>query len=503
MGNEKIVLGLLNRSHGKMNSLAAAKLRNFTLSWTRYGYHDLIIEGGGINAILDQASERGYHYCLVQSDGHIIIEEWHPQHSKPKDFYCAIMDWIDSVDFFVTGYIVDGKNDWHGLSAQCLLVNLDYYQAYGRPEYDLSVSQPIKLPKAIGDPENHDGTELSSLRPSGEMETCLPKTSGWNFVNVSLTNGMAVYNFDETVRRNKLYLQTENEPQAEEFARCLGQNAFDHAGKNNHLLTPDHKRFLNAISRQINNVKRGVFIWNLESYADVEEPPLEFKPPLSSLYSVAAGFKPNRILHTHGFDENTRVVFFDYSRNALEVKKLLNEEWDGEDYPRFLKHVFKKFPHPETFYHLWADLSPDSINWDDMEGYWRDEIDKWGGEQVIKDHWRLYKSLNHEYLHCDLLTEPHKMLEQIDRRPGAMIWWSNAFFTVYSNWLFTIDERKQLYDRWINGLAAKNPDIFLYGADYNNISVNHIQARPYLNLYAKFGDSYLNPYKLQRHEIRF
>ena len=175
----------------------------------------------------------------------------------------------------------------------------------------------------------------------------------------------------------------------------------------------------------------------------------------------------------------------------------------GEDYPRFLKYMFKKFPHPETYYHLWAELTPDNVNWNDMYQYWQNEIDKWGGPQVIKSHWVAYQELEHVYVRCNILTEPEILLAQMDHQPHSVIWWSNAFFTVHSNWYYTLDERKQIYDRWIMSLAAKNPHIFLYGSDYNNISVNFIRAKMYLDEYSKHAGSYLDPYKLHEHEIRF
>ena len=78
-------------------------------------------------------------------------------------------------------------------------------------------------------------------------------------------------------------------------------------------LTGDQCRFLNVIKTQAENARRGVFLWNIESYEDIEAPSDGFQGPVASLYSVAAGFKPNRILETHGFDANSRVVFFDYS----------------------------------------------------------------------------------------------------------------------------------------------------------------------------------------------
>ena len=74
---------------------------------------------------------------------------------------------------------------------------------------------------------------------------------------------------------------------------------------------------------------RGVFVLNYESYDDIAEPPPGFTPPVSTLYCVAAGLKPNRILATHGVDADSRVVFFDYSQQALDFRRGLDGECGG------------------------------------------------------------------------------------------------------------------------------------------------------------------------------
>ncbi len=267
----------------------------------------------------------------------------------------------------------------------------------------------------------------------------------------------------------------------------------------------DCTQFLASIVRQTENVKHGVFLWNLEPYDDVTTPPQGYTPPISALYSVAAGLKPNMILHTHHVDENSKVVFFDYSNRALQVKQTLLNEWDGEDYPRFIKYLFKKYPYPETFYHLCEDLSPEQICWQDMDKYWQQEITKWGGEKTIYDLWQVYKKLPHEYVLCDLLTQQSTLLDRITTEPNSVIWWSNAFFTFYSNWHYSVEQRKEIFDSWLRGLAAKNPQIFVYGADYNNNSINCIQAAECLSLYTQNenGNNCLEPCNVSKHTIRF
>jgi hypothetical protein len=234
----------------------------------------------------------------------------------------------------------------------------------------------------------------------------------------------------------------------------------------------------------------------------VAEPPEHFGRAVSTLYCVAAGLKPNRILQTHGIDDSTRVVFFDYSAKALEFRQLMLREWNGKDYPRFVRYAFGKMPAPETFYHLWSSLSPDELDDRDLERLWEKELHQWGGADAFAKHWNACRRLPHEFVCCDIVNEPQTLFARLTDEPDAVIWWSNAFFTVHSNWFYTVEERARRYENWIEGLAARCPRAALYGADHNNSSVNAVRAAAYAGQYAKDGGDCLRPFKMQRCQIR-
>lgn len=228
-----------------------------------------------------------------------------------------------------------------------------------------------------------------------------------------------------------------------------------------------------------NNLRKSVFVWNIESYADIETPAPGFIRPLSSLYTVAAGFKPNRILETHGFSAVTRMVIFDYSQKGLDHRKRLHEEWDGEDYPEFLRRLFKSGEDEEIHYLLWQGATPENPDWSQMEARWQQELNLWGGEQAFKNHWRRFQIMEIEYLHCDLLNTPGVLLDRIRDEDGSLLWWSNAFLTLDSISKYTAEQRQAIYRRWIASLANKAPSLHLYGSDCNNLSVNGFTAREY------------------------
>ena len=258
--------------------------------------------------------------------------------------------------------------------------------------------------------------------------------------------------------------------------------------------------FLGFLDDMSEKAGRGVFVLNYESYDDVAEPPSGFTPPVSTLYCVAAGLKPNRILATHGIDADSRVVFFDYSAKALDFRRQLDVEWDGRDYPRFLRALFEQ--RDGAHYYLWPGASPDNMDWAELERLWSAELGRWGGAEAFEEHWSHYRTLRRDYLLCSIL-EPDALLERISNEPGALIWWSNAFCTIFSATHYSLAEKRRIYEDWIIRLAETAPDIFLYGSDHSNSSVNAITARAYRDRYFAHGGDPLLARAFHRHAIRF
>ena len=258
--------------------------------------------------------------------------------------------------------------------------------------------------------------------------------------------------------------------------------------------------FLGFLDEMSEKAGRGVFVLNYESYDDVAEPPPGFVAPVSTLYCVAAGLKPNRILATHGVDADSRVVFFDYSQQALDFRRRLDGEWDGRDYPRFLRGLFEQ--QKGAHYYLWPGASPDNMDWAELERLWAAELVCCDGAERFEEHWRQFGTLRREYLLCNIL-EADALLARIRNEPGALIWWSNAFCTIFSATHYSLEQKRRIYEDWIVRLSEAAPDIFLYGSDHSNSSVNAITARDYRDRYFAHGGDPLLARAFHRHSIRF
>jgi ribosomal protein S18 acetylase RimI-like enzyme len=486
-----LIVGLLKSPLRVGDPDLQARLRDFTISWLRFKYLGRIIEDSSVNAILDRASESGHQYCLIVMHPTIVSHAWELGLVK------TIEAWAGGHDFFVAGNILQAEDSCCGISAQTLLVNLEYYRKLSRPEFGEPGASPVEvsLPQPAPTVRGENGAE-QSWQPSGRWAHLRPRQPGWNFASASLAAGIPVWSLPEAIAATFLDIAPESDQQAERLKDVLG-NGIATAALDPAALSAGQFKFLSGVQRQVQNSRRGIFVWNFESYDDVNESPADFISPISTLYSVAAGLKTSWILETHGFDEKTRLVYFDYSRQALDFKKLLHDAWNGEDYPEFLRYLFEKIPPGEAFYQLWGGFSPQDMAWDKVREAWTREISRWGGEAVIKKNWRRAKDLRVEYVLCNILDDQGPLAEKLDDRPGSVIWWSNVFFTFYSNWFYTIDQRRAIYERFLRSLTERSPQILVYGNDYNNVPVNAIPAAEYSSVYFQTDENYLEPRKIR------
>lgn len=444
---EKYIIGIFDDRDFINNKDLANRYKELTEFFVRHikASNSNYISGKSINDVLNKALEKNVEYCIVMSVGHFI--------NSPK-FFNYIESWMSKVDFFVTGHIVDknsnnsqNNSDGHywGLHKQCMVVNLKYYEEFGRPEWgDKFISEDkIELVKAKRSKTDiHDDYTPLFLEPTEETQVCTPYVDGWNFINKSLENGLTVFNFHPKIRVTKGY---------------------SYPGKNVEAL----KTQLNWINNIITGAPNCVFLWNTEPYEDILKAAKQDIPKIKKLYSVAAAFKPNFMLHKFGFYEDTEITYYDYSKQSLAVKKILLEEWDGRDYPNFIRKIKKKYSINETHGHSTEGKSYDEL--------WKREILTWGNEDILYQHWQQYKKLKHNFIYCDLLENPEKLTNSIDSTEGSYIWWSNAFHTVTAHYTRSLEELKNHYNNnWVKEIESKNSNIICFGTDILNNKLRNL-----------------------------
>ena len=504
-----LVLGLLDTSREISLADAGVRARDLTISWSRFKYGGPILEDQDLDSLLRRAADTDARWCLVQAWGHVLHEVWSPDGHGPFDLLDLLETWVEGRGFLVAGRIDEpGGADalaaprWWGLDRGCLLVDLESYRALGRPAAMLPGGGDAELPAAEAR-RRPDGSVARLDALTGGLPA-QPGAFASGLVRASLAAGLPVYDLGAELDAAAAHLAPELPDRAAALAAWQGEGlaGFD-AEVAGRTFGPREVRFLTDLHRLTGNLRRGVFVWNIEPYDDVVEPPPGFSGPLRSLYAVAAGLKPNFLLERLGFDDRTRVVFLDYSVVALEFRRLLLSEWDGSDYPSFLRRLFRVLPPERAFYLIWGGAGLDDLSWDHVGARWREEIERWGGAAPLRSHWTRYRRLRHELVHCDLLADPGPALGTMDDEESSAVWWSNAFFSVHSNWHHDAARRRDLYARWIDGLAARAPRAWLYGASSDNASVNGVQAAEYARWRRRHGGDELAPGRFGRIDMRY
>jgi hypothetical protein len=458
----RIAFGLLDTSAEVNDPALSAKARGLTVSSLRWFHHGNILEACTVDNLIGHAVEAEYDYCLVQSYGHMIMERSGPAGSRPYDFYELLQEWLSVANPFIAGRIIRGPHGDLGVMSRCFLINLESYQRFGRPSFGANLS--------------HFRDRCVTPEPGAVAADRAAPFAGRQLVAAGFRHDAVMCDFDRSI------------------VGLLVDLGSDLTGNPEALADIDHQASL---------ARSGVFVFNFEGYQDIEQPPPEFRPPVSSLYSVAAGLKPNRVLATHGFDQRTRVVYFDYSQQALDFRRLMIREWDGRDFPGFLRRNLHHSLPGAAHYYLWPGTSFDNINPQELGRLWQIELSHWGGADAFAAHWSRYRTLPHEFLACDILTDQEALLHRIEDSASAVIWWSNAFCTTYSAWHYTLEEKRAMYERWICGLGNQAPHVVVYGSDHSNSSVNAITAGEYCKRYFQCDGDPLRARHFFRHAMRF
>ena len=431
------------------NMTIQQKRKEITEFFTRFKYFGPIIYGNSVNEVLDKALEHDVDYCIVQAVGHIVRE---------GSFFKIIEKWMDKKNFFVTGHIMDKEtpnsnwaegNGYYGLHKQCILVNLKYYEKFDKPvwgEAKHKIDKPEHLAAANRHVKDiHDDYTPLALMPTEETKVCKPLVDGWNFINTSLENGLTVYNFHPKVRDAKEFVYPTSSIQ-------------------------DLQTQLSWVNNIVNYAPQCVFLWNTETYLDLKY--CKIQEPVRHLYTLAASFKPHIILNTFNFEDDAIVNFYDYSKPALAYKKMMLTQWNGEDYPSFINWARKKYQFNETHGTLTENETDDFL--------WKREISWWGGEDIIKEHWKRYKKLKHTWTHVDISKDCTPITNKIVNEPGSVIWWSNAFHTVNAHYLHGLKGVTESYNNWIKEIKTNNPDMWILGKDFLDRPIEGGQIKDYV-----------------------
>ncbi|RDD61888.1 hypothetical protein [Ferruginivarius sediminum] len=437
--------GVLDTSGGLENAHDAARLRDFTMACTRFDFGGPMGESESVDGLLAEACASGRDYCLVLSYGAVPLRFHDTRNGRFTNLFAALAEWTKGAGFLVAGIPLGAATDG-GLDELCLLVDLRRYQDLGRP---------------------------------GFLSDAMPGVAGGGLIAASRSAGLPVPALDETVHPGVCDLRPRCGESFAAFRGLWGGGIEAYArGKAGAALDAEQRRFIDFVKDQAIHAKSGVFLGNWENYTDLAGRQPVAGQALASVHGVAAGFKVNRILETHGFDDRTRVVFFDYSDIALDVRRMMVETWDGRDFPAFAERIAERFP--DAYFQIKGARRPGTLDRDLIREGWTRELDIWGGAEAFRDNWRACRALPHQYVQCDLYGQSQPLLSTLSPEPNSVLWWSNAFHSLNAVWHYEREARERIYHRWLADVAAINPHITLYGTDVDNLGIGGTRVRDHL-----------------------
>ena len=147
------------------------------------------------------------------------------------------------------------------------------------------------------------------------------------------------------------------------------------------------------------------------------------------------------------------ITWFDFSQVSLDLKKDMMENWDGKDYPAFVRQFCDK-----------KGMDYGKRDLEEWEQLWEEELDLWGGQSHFISAWKKLCGVPQRFCNVDLIQEPEKLCEIVKDEPRSIVLISNIY-----DYQATILQGSQKvtgsYVRLLEGLQAKTNNIYLDGGN--------------------------------------
>jgi hypothetical protein len=440
----KIAFGLYNQLSNRSAEYQAhiRAMTNFamTLQVNQYNWANQqqaqVIEDSSIDNIIKQADQQSADYLYVVGYGY--------RSYNPNLVNLMIAD-AEANDYSVVGHILQEKN-YYSLHYQCFLINMRHWRALGSPAFgnhDQLTNQALSLPERSAD-NVHDDYTPWFLHPTGQTVTINGSVShGWNLISAVLATGRKIGNFSHDIRRFKQHLYPEV---GAELERLLAGDQTVEVQEYN------QKQYVQLMD--FRTPQSSVYVFNTDPMTP-DYIAYNKNNALGSIYCVAAGFKPIQLMTQCGWTAQTRMVYFDYSKSALDFKRWLVENWDGIDYPGAVNtYITTVDPSFRPVWHVGQDQTPE----------WEKTIAVFGGQEAWLELWNKYSKLEHRYIQTNLFDDKSELIKDISsHRDNNLIWFSNSFYTEACLMNFSPAALDKLYKSFIEELEVNSDSIQICG----------------------------------------
>lgn len=403
-----------------------------------------------VRSLILESKNRGDKVCIILAQG-MMAPRLYRILSKTANYY------KQNPDFFVMGHIMARKDRYPGLHRQMLIVNIATWEKLGSPEFleqGYFWDRKPKYPNFVlsEDTMSADYAPAWIIGTKGQREHTVVE-DGANWVALACENNIKIDNLDFEMRECKAFLYPYEDPDLLEKAWMNLQDEKLLDSIKNYT----QRAWLRKLAYQEFIEKDRVYAYNTErlSGEGVRSPGL-----IDSIFSAAAGFKTMALLRNNGFHENTIVNYYDWCDASLNFKKKLLETWNGIDFDKWLLDHDLDYNFSSTYRGNYSE-------------FWQREIKKeFGSAEEFKQLWDRYSRLTHNFFIIDIVNEPEKLINEINKQQGIkVLWTTNIWPTMMLHWNVEPDIIEQKYLKFESMIPD---DLVLYGQDY---LANDLQSR--------------------------
>jgi hypothetical protein len=402
--------------------------------------HELIIEGNNIDTMFKSINEN-VDYAYLVSYGYRSIDHCLVQ---------SLIKYAESNNYSVLGHILQDNPDndekgFYSLHHQCFLLNVKHWIESGKPNFGSISNMDTILEIVDRSEENfHDNYTPYWIKSKGTQRNYSGTVrEGWDLINSMLKKGYSIGNIPIELRNLKQHIYPDV---GNELEKLLNNE------ETVEITEPNQKYYIKMTD--FSSFQNSVYVFNTDSM----NPPEKSIETLDTIYCVAAGFKPIQLLNSYVWNEKTRMVYFDYSKSALNFKIWLVENWNGEDYPSIIEYYKENIDN---------DFQPIKMPNQDYISDWEKTIEIFGGRNNWINLWRSYQSIEHRFLYCNLFNDYQELIDDMSQQKGhKLIWFSNSFYTEASLRNYKPDFLEKTYQKFIDDLKSNNLKLEVIGCNH-------------------------------------
>lgn len=346
------------------------------------------------------------------------------------------------------GHILNFKDQYPHIHPQLFAFNYRAWSAAGRQiwEYDGRESTFMGA-SVIASPETfHDEYTPHWITGSDPyLQHVKEMQVGAWVINSFLATGMKIINIPEHIRKNKFHLYPDQ--QWESFNEFLKGNPYTGT-------VYEQKQYAELIGHLGNQAPKQYYVLNTEP---LQRPQVSEK--IDHYIGVAAGLKLVATMIKNGFDENTRVTYFDFSLHALEFQRYIHSYWNGDI------NTYEQTCNDFKFLLTTSFVCEPRGSYIENLKYLLDQIGCTAKE--FKENWARYSSIQIERRHLNLYdrADQFQIADICSKFDTNYLWISNAFWMEYSLVKLGKQELKDLRENFIFELKDVGSKIILDSED--------------------------------------